>query len=205
MLNLILEILSKHRGFMEHSGRGGRVLRRSTIPPQPTGTLARVLYRFMRLWDEIRLATCRTIRVRYPNGLVVVYDRSEPALTGMVVSSPLFPLVQWFGRRLFRVATLNVTESIEGGETTFAWRGTVGVTSVVIKTDRMFKQSWTERKVIGEWERLTSVLPGDARVASALPIPAYHGLFGEARASIILMSDCGNPVNHFPDLQDGLL
>ncbi|KAJ2985701.1 hypothetical protein NUW54_g10063 [Trametes sanguinea] len=42
-------------------------------------------------------------------------------------------------------------------------------------------------------------LPRDARVASALPIPAYYGLFVGDRASIIVMSDCGDPINHFPD------
>ncbi|KAI0351295.1 hypothetical protein OH77DRAFT_1429821 [Trametes cingulata] len=175
------------------------------IPSSPlTATLTRLVHALRHVWDEVRLATCPRIRVRYPNGRVVTYDRSEPALTGPAVSSPLFPVIQWLGRHLFRTVTLNVTECLNGGELATAWRGTVGVTSVIIKTDLMFINDWTEREVIKEWDRLTLALPSDARVASALPIPAYYGLFGEVRASIILMSDCGEPIDDFPDMAEHL-
>ncbi|KAI0350444.1 hypothetical protein OH77DRAFT_1593514 [Trametes cingulata] len=175
------------------------------IPSSPlAATLTRLLHALRHVWDEVRLATCPRIHVRYPNGRVVTYDRNEPALTGPAVSSPLFPVIQWLGRHLFRTVTLNVTECLNGGELATAWRGTVGATSVVIKTDLMFIDDWTEREVIKEWDRLTLALPSDARVASALPIPAYYGLFGEARASIILMSDCGEPIDDFPDMAERL-
>ncbi|KAI0363029.1 hypothetical protein BV20DRAFT_1058407 [Pilatotrama ljubarskyi] len=196
-----------HRAYVLHTAE----LRIPPIPSTPAipssplaATLTRLVHALRQVWDEVRLATCRRIRVRYPNDRVVTYDRSEPALTGPAVSSPLFPVIQRLGHHLFRTVTLNVTECLNGGELAIAWRGTVGVTSVVIKTDLMFIDDWTEREVIKEWDRLTLALPWDARVASALPIPAYYGLFGEARASIILMSDCGEPIDGFPDMAERL-
>ena len=179
-----------------------------STPAIPSSALAATLTRLARalrqVWDEVRLATCRRMRVRYPNGCIVTYDRSEPALTGPAVSSPLFPVIRRLGRHLARTATLDVTECLDGGELATAWRGTVGATSVVIKTDLTFIDDWTEREVTGEWDRLAMALPRDARAASALPIPAYYGLFVGARASIMLMSDCGEPIDDFPDMRERL-
>ncbi|KAI9069937.1 hypothetical protein FKP32DRAFT_1670965 [Trametes sanguinea] len=183
-----------------------------TIPPTPSNDpwlsplafLSKFMLALRRVWDEVCLATCRSLRVRYPNGCVVLYDRSEVALTGPAVSSPIFPILQHLGHHVFQTVTLNVVESLDGGETTFAWRTTVGVTSVIMKSDLMTTDDWTEREVTKEWIRLAFALPRNARVASALPIPAYHGLFQGARESIILMSDCGDPITNFPDVQDEL-
>ena len=186
-------------------------LRVPTIAPTPTkrwlappAFLSRLKRALSRVWDEVRLATCRSLRVQYVDGRVVVFDRSEPALTGRAVCWPLFPVLRRLGYHLFREVTLHVGDALEGGHLTFAWRGTLGATSVVVKTDLRYIDDWTEREATQEWERLALALPHDARVASALPIPAYYGLFVGAHASIIVMSDCGEPISNFPELEDRL-
>ena len=168
------------------------------------GCFSQFMRGLRRVWDEVRLATCRSVQVRYPNGTIVKYDRSEAALTGPVASSRLYPLLRRLGQDVFATLNVEVDECLDGGEMTFAWRGTIGSTSVVIKMDLMPVDNWTEREVTREWNRLAFALPRDARVASALPIPAYYGLFEGAQASIILMSDCGHPIDNFPDLEEHL-
>ena len=168
------------------------------------GCFSQLMRGVRRVWDEVRLATCRSLQVRYPNGTVVKYDRSEAALTGPVASSRLYPILQRLGQGVFATLKVDVDECLDGGEMTLAWRGTIGTTSVVIKSDLMPVDDWTEREVTREWERLANALPRDARAASALPIPAYYGLFVGARASIMLMSDCGEPIDDFPDMGERL-
>ncbi|KAL7278389.1 hypothetical protein ACG7TL_008369 [Trametes sanguinea] len=202
-----------HRAWVMRTRRtqGTQGQRVPTIAPAPThgwvatpDFLTRLKRALSSVWDELRLATCRSLRVQYDDGRVVVYNRSEPALTGRAVCWPIFPLLQWIGYRLFGAVTIRVGESLDGGDLTFAWRGTVGATSVVVKTDVWHIDDATEREVAREWERLAMALPRDARVASALPIPAYYGLFVGARASVIVMSDCGDPITQFPDQEEHL-
>ncbi|CDO76918.1 hypothetical protein BN946_scf184893.g1 [Trametes cinnabarina] len=185
--------------------------RAPTIAPTPThgwvampAVLTSLKRTLSSVWDELRLATCRSLRVQYDNGRVVVYDRSEPALTGHAVCWPLFPLLQWIGYRIFGAVTICVSESLDSGDLMFAWHGTVGAISVVVKTDVWHIDDATEHEVAKEWECLAMALPRNARVASALPIPAYYGLFVGERASIIVMSDCGEPINDFPDQLESL-
>ncbi|OSC96935.1 hypothetical protein PYCCODRAFT_1472256 [Trametes coccinea BRFM310] len=202
-----------HRAWVMRTRRtqGTQGQRVPTIAPAPThgwvatpDFLTRLKRALSSVWDELRLATCRSLRVQYDDGRIVVYNRSEPALTGRAVCWPIFPLLQWIGYRLFGAVTIRVGESLDGGDLTFAWRGTVGATSVVVKTDVWHIDDATECEVAREWERLAMALPRDARVASTLPIPAYYGLFVGARASVIVMSDCGDPITQFPDQEEHL-
>ncbi|KAI0364288.1 hypothetical protein BV20DRAFT_869438 [Pilatotrama ljubarskyi] len=66
-----------HRAYVLHTAepRIPPIPSTPAIPSSPLATtLARLVHALRRVWDEVRLATCRTVCVRYPNGRVVIYD-----------------------------------------------------------------------------------------------------------------------------------
>ncbi|KAI8996208.1 hypothetical protein BD414DRAFT_533925 [Trametes punicea] len=100
-------------------------------------------------------------------------------------------------------AQVDLVGEIGGGDITAAWRGYLGTTSVVLKMNRFIEEHSENRAVLDEWRRLSARLPGDIKRATALPIPTYHGLFVREEADMILMSDCGDPLEAYLDDEQG--
>ncbi|KAI0777828.1 hypothetical protein BD413DRAFT_668719 [Trametes elegans] len=90
-------------------------------------------------------------------------------------------------------------KAIGGGFVTIAWRGTVGVTSVVLKTNLYIEDMTDERPVAKEWSRLCEQVPSNPQEATALPIPAYHGWFVGVEADIIAMTYHGQSLDEIDD------
>ncbi|KAI9060425.1 hypothetical protein FKP32DRAFT_1679075 [Trametes sanguinea] len=161
----------------------------------PLRQLSDVISPFRRIFNQVQLATCRKLRVQYPpeNGRVVDYRRTASALTGSLVASRGWSVVQTVAHFAPITAVVKLTAPIGGGHDTMTWRGHLGEAPVVVKMNRYLVEDGHENRVIAEeWSRLERALPHDVRMATALPIPAYHGLFVGVDNDIILMSDCGD-------------
>ncbi|KAJ3005037.1 hypothetical protein NUW54_g4524 [Trametes sanguinea] len=105
-------------------------------------------------------------------------------------------------------AEVKLPAPIGGGHVTMAWRGHLGVAPVVVKMKRfLVKDGHEDRVTAPEWEQLKCTPPCNVRKATALPIPAYHGLFTGVDNDIILMSDCGDhlPYSYDSDTNPGPL
>ncbi|KAI8971039.1 hypothetical protein BD414DRAFT_510633 [Trametes punicea] len=158
---------------------------------------------FRRIFDEIQLTTCPTLRIRYPWGAIIEYHRAAGPLTGRLPASRWWKVIRFLSRFMPSTAQVDLVGEIGGGDITAAWRGYLGTTSVVLKMNRFIEEQSENRAVLDEWRRLSARLPGDIKRATALPIPAYHGLFVREEADMILMSDCGDPLEAYLDDEQG--
>ncbi|KAL7280990.1 hypothetical protein ACG7TL_004290 [Trametes sanguinea] len=172
----------------------------------PLRQLGDVLSPFRRIYNQVQLATCQKLTVQYPpeHGRVVDYRRAAGALTGSLVASRGWSVVQTIAHKFMpNTAEVKLTAPIGGGHVTMAWRGHLGEAPVVLKMNKFLVEDGHEKRAIAqEWERLERALPRNVRLATALPIPAYHGLFVGLDNDIILMSDCGDPLEDGVDSDD---
>ncbi|KAI8973160.1 hypothetical protein BD414DRAFT_540053 [Trametes punicea] len=201
--------------FTAYYARADQAMQRFTAPLSALSTPAqfqilRVLpnswhpIALRRMWEEIRLVTCTTLRVRFPTGYVTEYTRDAGPLSGPIVSSSFWRVIQLGAQCLPPVANVSLDKLLGGGGYTMAWRATLGATSIVLKMDTFIPESLDDRRVLDEWVRLSQRLPQDARAATQLPIPAYHGLFSNNTTSVIVMSDCGESLQERDLIEESL-
>ncbi|KAI0363129.1 hypothetical protein BV20DRAFT_983989 [Pilatotrama ljubarskyi] len=154
----------------------------------------------------MRLATCRIVRLHSGPGQVDTYTRiREGPLNGPIPASRWWPVVRRLARMVPAALDVYLEAELGGGEQTTAWVAHVGSISVVVKMNQ-FVNPFQDRVVEEEWNRLREVLPSNAKEATALPIPSYHGGFRGEIGDIIVMSNAGTPLRQLVDADaDGAL
>ncbi|KAI8972387.1 hypothetical protein BD414DRAFT_540277 [Trametes punicea] len=94
---------------------------------------------FRRIFDEIQLTTCPTLRIRYPWGATIEYHRAAGPLTGHLPALRWWNVIRFISHFIPSTAQVDLVSEIGGGDITAAWRSYLGNTSVVLKMNRFIE------------------------------------------------------------------